>query len=309
MRKITLLLSFVACAVFAQGQTTVASIAAMNAANSTLAFGATSTETFTITGEVIVTFVSVSSSGARTIYIQDATGASMIYDGATTKYFTSSPALYSGLTGVTGTVKSYNGILELIPNVAPAAATSIGNTPFAPIVTTLDQLLNYPMQLCTVNNVTISDQVTNGTGKFVASKSFPLSVGGIASTNVLRTAYADVNYIGTDVPTSTPQSITGLVLPYKSATSTLIANLIPRSSSDMTVGTSVSVTASNKMELKVVGNMLTISNALTSIVDIYNTVGAKVQTLKLVDGSAELNLVKGVYVARAGNQSAKIMIK
>jgi len=67
--------------------------------------------------------------------------------------------------------------------------------------------------------------------------------------------------------------------------------------------------AADKLEVTLAGNKLTVTNASTKDVEIFNTVGAKVQTLKLVDGSADLNLVKGVYVAKAGNQTAKIMIK
>ena len=67
---------------------------------------------------------------------------------------------------------------------------------------------------------------------------------------------------------------------------------------------------STPLSVSVKGNMLTV-NAVEegSIVDIYSTVGAKVQSSKLVSGSVQLNdLAKGLYVVRVGNASSKIML-
>ena len=308
MKKITLLLFLVACTLFAQAQTNVANIAALKAANSTLAFGTTTTGTFTITGEVVVTFVSTSTAGVRTVYIQDASGAFMLYDSG--KLITTSPALYCGLTGVTGTIKSYSGILEMILTAAPATPTSTGNTPFAPIVTTLDQLINYPLQVCKVYGVMVSDQTTGGTGLFVAAKNFPLSVGGLTSTTVLRTSYPDVNYIGASVPTTAVQNITGLVLPYQSsATTTAIVDFIPRSLSDFQVATGLSTPSIDQLSVKVIGGRLSVENASTTTVEIYNATGARAQFGTLENGSIQLNsLAKGLYVVRVGNATAKIML-
>jgi len=70
----------------------------------------------------------------------------------------------------------------------------------------------------------------------------------------------------------------------------------------------VSTPKSENMKVIVAGNKLTIANASTSTVEIFNTVGAKVQSIELVDGSANLNLSKGLYIVRLGNQSSKIML-
>jgi len=65
---------------------------------------------------------------------------------------------------------------------------------------------------------------------------------------------------------------------------------------------------SNVLDVKLAGNKLTIANASTSTVDIFNTIGAKVQSIELVNGSVDLNLSKGLYIVRVGNQSSKIML-
>jgi len=65
---------------------------------------------------------------------------------------------------------------------------------------------------------------------------------------------------------------------------------------------------SNLLDVKLSGKRLTISNNSTSVVDIFNTIGAKVQSVQLVNGSADLNLSKGLYIVCVGNQSSKIML-
>jgi len=321
MKKITLfktaflaVIMLVAFANTSAQTTNVSTIAGLRTAGASLALGASTTGTYTLTGEAFITFVSTAttgtSAGVKTLYIQDATGAFMVYDSG--KLITNTYNLYDGLTGLTGTIKNYYNSYELILTAAPAAATSTGHTPYAPIVTTIDQLINYPLQLATVKNVTISDQTTGGTGAFVASKNFPLSVGGVTSTTVfLRTAYADVNYIGATVPTTTPQNITGLILPYQySATSTLTVDFIPRSSSDITIATGISSPKADALSVSLAGKSLYVKNVTDgSIVDVYSSVGSKVQSAQLVNGAIQLNnLTKGLYIVRIGNQSSKIIL-
>lgn len=62
------------------------------------------------------------------------------------------------------------------------------------------------------------------------------------------------------------------------------------------------------LEIQVAGNKLTIANPSVSTVDIFNTLGVKISTLKLVDGTAYLNLDRGIYIARSGKKSAKILL-
>jgi hypothetical protein len=292
--------------------TSVTTIADIRAAGASLAIGTTSTTTYTLTGEVVLTFLSTSATGVKTLYVQDASGALMVYDSG--KLITNTYNLYDGLTNLTGTIKNYYGSYELILNVAPASATSTGHTPYAPIVTTIDQLINYPLQLATIKDVTISDQTTGGTGVFVASKSFPLSVSGVPSTTViLRTQYPDVNYIGATVPTTVPQDITGLVLPYQyNATSALTVDFIPRSSSDITPSTSAGFSSpkADVLSLSLIGRNLTITNVANgTTVDIYSAIGARVQSAQLQNGAVQLtNLAKGLYIVRVGKLSSKIML-
>ncbi|MDD4970444.1 MAG: T9SS type A sorting domain-containing protein [Paludibacter sp.] len=314
MRKITsfktafLAIMMMAFVINVSAVTNVATIGALRTANSALAWGVTSTETFTITGEVFLTFVSTSAAGVKTLYVQDATGALMVYDSG--KLITNTYNLLDGMTNLTGTLKNYNGMFELILNAAPAAASSTGHAAFAPVVLTLDNLVNYPGQVVTVKNVTISD-IAAGTGVFVAAKNYPLSVGGVTSTTVVRTSYADVNYIGAVIPTTAPQNITGLVLPYQAnATAAFIVDLIPRTLSDFTVSTGFATPKVDALSVSLSGQTLNVKNVTDgSTVDVYSSLGSKVQTSKLENNAIQLNnLSKGMYVVRVGNMTSKIMM-
>jgi len=64
------------------------------------------------------------------------------------------------------------------------------------------------------------------------------------------------------------------------------------------------------LSISLAGKTLTVKDvAAGSIVDIYSSIGAKVHSAQLVNGSVQLdNLSKGLYIVRVGNQSSKIML-
>ena len=68
--------------------------------------------------------------------------------------------------------------------------------------------------------------------------------------------------------------------------------------------------AADKLEVTLVGKKLNVTNvAENSLIDVYSTLGAKVQTGNIVGGSIQLNdLAKGLYVVRVGNASTKIKL-
>lgn len=72
----------------------------------------------------------------------------------------------------------------------------------------------------------------------------------------------------------------------------------------------VSSPKAEPLSISLVGKTLTVKEVADgSIVDVYSTLGAKVQSTQLVNGSIQLNnLSKGLYVVRIGNQSSKIML-
>ena len=178
----------------------------------------TGSAVYKLAGEAVLTLKTATRNAK---YIQDATAGILIDDagGVITPVYN----VGDGITGISGTLGTYNGMLQFTPIADPGAATSTNNT-VTPISVSLNDLPNYPGQLVKVTGVTIGD-VDGGNGTFAVSKNFPLNG---TSDRFIRTAYSDLPWIGQSIP-SGQQDITGLVLIF-SAT----AQLVPRTISDIT---------------------------------------------------------------------------
>lgn len=263
--------------------TNVANIAALRAA--------TTPGFYKLTGEVVLTLKSTTRNAK---YIQDATGAVLIDDGSgkiTTTY-----NLGDGITGVTGTIAMYQGMLQLTPVLDPGAATSTGNT-VTPLALALADLSTHQAELVKVSGLTISDY-SGGTGVLTASKSFNLNG---ATNPVLRTQYADLNYIGKAIPT-TPQDIVGVVLLYNTTT-----QLVPRSSSEM-IATGVN-TIKDNAGVYVSAGKIKFDAAAGETVEVYNTVGQKIYNAATVAGMNEIAVnTKGVTIVKVGNRVGKVIL-
>ena len=169
---------------------------------------------YKLIGESILTF---KSSTRNAKYIQDTTGAILIDDYS--GIITTSYNLYDGITGIIGSLQDYNGMLQFVPVTDPGPATSTGNI-VVPVEVTLAELnTDYQGKLVKVKNVVIS-----ATGNFEVSKTYTIS--DITGSGVIRTQYADLDYLGKPIPT-TLQNLTGVVLQYQTTT-----QLIPRSLTD-----------------------------------------------------------------------------
>ncbi|MFT3754163.1 MAG: T9SS type A sorting domain-containing protein [Paludibacter sp.] len=72
--------------------------------------------------------------------------------------------------------------------------------------------------------------------------------------------------------------------------------------------TDIATPSADNLNVSMAGKTLTVTNSPVSTVEIYNTLGVKVKTAQLVNGSADLDIQKGIYIVRAGNKSVKIRI-
>jgi hypothetical protein len=176
--------------------------------------GATDGTLYELTGEALLTYQTTVN---HVKYIQDATGAIMIYDNAGA--ITSTYAIGDGITGITGTLSLYNSLLEFIPTGDPGPASSSGNT-LTPVEVTLDALdATYQAKLIKMNMVDFST-----TGNFTTGTNYTIT--DPTGTGVIRTQYNTLDYIGTPIPTAS-QNITGVVLQYNST-----MQFIPRGLAD-----------------------------------------------------------------------------
>lgn len=139
-------------------------------------------------------------------YIQDASGAILIYDPNPAK-ITGTYNVGDGITNVIGKLVVSNGMLRFTP-VADAETTS-SNPAIAPEVKALDAItVDDEAKLVKVVNVIFN----SATGTFGTGKNYTLE-DGAANTLVLRTDFFSADYIGTDIPT-TSVTLTGVLVDY-----------------------------------------------------------------------------------------------
>lgn len=249
--------------------TEVATIAALRA---------DSTGLFKLTGEAVLTLKTAERNAK---YIQDATAGILIDDVGgiiKTNYNTG-----DGITGITGTLGTFAGMLQFTPVADPGAASSTGNT-VVPKEVKLDDMVNYPGQLVKVSGVTIDDE-----GIFARAN---YNLNG-SSTTILRPAYNDLPYLGAGIPQG-PQDITGLVLIYNATT-----QLVPRTIEDFktTVITEPTLYLTEVMPLFGVNVGQTLKD--TVYVDALNLTGNVTVTLS-GDGAAAFSVTPATLTPANG---------
>ena len=182
----------------------------------TLRSQATGATVYTLTGEAVLTLQTVT---RNTKFIQDATAAISIDDPA--GIITTSYSVGDGITGITGTLGVFRGMLQFTPVTDPGAATSTGNV-VMPLAVTMEQLADNQARVITVSSVLISD-VASGDGTFVQGRNYPMNS---SDLYLLRTAYSDLPWLGMAIP-ATQQDVTGVVVVYDD-----LKQLVPRTSAD-----------------------------------------------------------------------------
>ena len=254
---------------------------------------------YKLTGQVFLTYVNpLTYSKPR--FVQDATAGIVIYDSGSK--ITSTYNINDGITGLIGSLTTYNGMLEFVPFSDPGAATSTGNT--VPIRTvTLATLANYPSQLVKVKDVTIT--IPSGATNFAASTAYVITD---ITTGVLRTAYTDLPYVTTPIaiPT-TVQDIIGVVFNYSSTES----DLLPRSAADFAVaaGNGISETTTNPVVTVSNGKVQFTTTTVNQNVEIFNSVGQRLISTKTVNGINTIAVsARGVILVKVGNSIAKVIL-
>lgn len=248
---------------------------------------------YKLTGEAVLTLQTTT---RNTKYIQDATAAVVIDDA--TGVITTSYNLGDGISGLIGTTSVYNGSLQFLPVVNPAAATSTGNV-VQPKEVTLETLADYQAQLVKVNGLTISDLASGGNGAFILAKSYNING---ASNPVLRTQYA-LDYIGTELPAAA-QDIVGFPLMFNST-----VQLVPRSLADIkpSVGTGTNAVIYNG--IYTAGNQIFVEASAGEVIDVFTVTGQKVASVNATDGLNALSApAKGVLLIKVADRIAKVML-
>lgn len=252
---------------------------------------------YRLTGEAVLT---LKSSSRNVKYVQDATGAILIDD--PNGKITTAYNLGDGITGINGTLSTYSGMLQFTPVADPGAASSTGNT-VTPQVVTLSDLVNHDAQLVTVNGITINDLATGGNGTFIASKNFPIAG---TTTEVIRTVYSDLDYIGQPLPT-TPVNVTGVVMTYTSGTTTTM-ELVPRRLAEI-VTTGLISPKAESLKVWTDGGKIQFHATMGEKVEIFNAVGQSLYRALATDGINSVSVEnQGVSIVKVGNRIGKVVL-
>ena len=156
---------------------------------------------YQVTGEVILTF---QQSFRNQKYVQDDDAGILIDDN--NGVITTTYNIGDGITGLTGKISEYGGMLQFVPVINAGPATSTNNL-IVPIIVTYQQLIDdfdtFESRVVKV----LSVNFTNPSGNFANGTVYPTS-DPTASYNI-RTTFYDVDYINTPIPTTT-KDITGI---------------------------------------------------------------------------------------------------
>ena len=145
-------------------------------------------ETYTLTGEAMLTYQQ-DFRGQK--YIQDATAGILIDDND--GMITSTYAINDGITGISGTLGEFGGMMQFVPNADPGAASSTGNTVTPQVITTAE-LTNdfeaYESELVTIVDATFTDEG----GLFNTGTAYEIT--DASGTYNFRTTFFSSDYIG-----------------------------------------------------------------------------------------------------------------
>ncbi len=186
---------------------TIAELRSKTADNSTI---------YQLTGEAFLTFKQTYK-GQK--WIQDATGAIMIYDGATTPVISTVYNIGDGITGIKGKLDRYYGLLEFVPVADPGAATSTGHVTVPTEVTAADLAAAdtntmYVNQSKLIKLVGVSFTDANGALKFSTNKKFRMTQGA-TTDSLFFTNFFDANYVVTATASIIPSglgNVTGICI-------------------------------------------------------------------------------------------------
>ncbi|WP_179218068.1 DUF5689 domain-containing protein [Dokdonia pacifica] len=157
---------------------------------------------YLLTGEAVLTF---QQDFRNQKFIEDATGAILIDDSAGT--ITTMYTIGDGITGILGTLGSFNGMTQFVPSEDSGAATSTGNAvvPQMVTITALNANPNdFESEYVQLADLTV-DNSANMT--WVTGTEYPIS--NADGDYIFRTSFFDVDYIGENVPTEA--TIAGII--------------------------------------------------------------------------------------------------
>lgn len=250
-------------------------------------------ETYTLTNEAVLTY---QQANRNQKYIEDATAAILIDDSAGT--ITTSYNIGDGITGITGELTSYNGILQFVPESDPGAATSTGLAIDPQVITIADFLANYEVyesEIIAFAGVTFTDG--DGTATFSTGSNYTLSNGSESTT--MRTNFYDETYIGTVIPTSTV-NVVGLGAKYDDGEGNITPQIFA-TDVDANLATTSNIKTNFSLYPNPAKGQVTIQTKTTNAVqiEVFDILGKQVIAKEISNGNLNISsLNAGLYLVK-----------
>ncbi len=265
-------------------------------------------DTYTLTGEAVLTYMQ---DYRNQKYIEDATAAILIDDNAgniTTAY-----SIGDGITGITGELTSYNGILQFVPESDPGAPTSTGLPVTPQVITIADYLANYEdyeSEMIAFQSVSFVD--ADGTNFFDTGSSYNIENSNSDQVE-MYTNFWDEDYIGEIIPSGT-LTVVGLGAQYDDGNGNITPQIFATNVDATLAADNFTASAFTLYPNPTSNGTVAIQTETSGAVnvEIYNLLGKRALTAKNVNGNLTVSTLNaGVYLVKVtqnGVSSTKKLI-
>lgn len=255
---------------------------------------------YKLTSEATIVFINKAN-----IYLHDATGTVLVYNKMTDGVSVipdADIAVGHNLKGLKVTIGEYGGTKQLVP-VAMGTIPSQGNVVPDPEVTTVEALVanpeNFIHKLVVIHDVTMEDKPFGAT----PSNNIMTAADGVTT----MTCRDNFSVLSGFTPPAGKLTVTGFFTTYTSNNKTTL-QIYPRSTNDISKFVSnPSLDAVNTKVYATAGRVI-VETESAARVEIFNTVGQAVKVVT-VDGTAEINLNKGLYIVRVNGKAVKVLVR
>lgn len=296
---ITLSISSDSCDI-TQDITTPACDAELEAATLAELRAGTLGETYTLTGEAVLTF---QQDFRNQKFVEDATAGILIDDspGIITTAFN----IGDGITGVRGTLNEFNGMLQFSPIEDPGAATSTGN-PVEPQMVTSTELMANPNDFESEYVELVQVFIDNTIPNWETGTEYILTTP--AGDYTFRTTFFDADYIGQEVPT-TESNIAGIITERNNGDYFITA----RDAADITEFLSVNENTLTRLSIfpNPSTDFVTIQTAIDGQkgVEVYDITGKKIIETVTSSTVDVRELAPGLYILKVSQNNTTASLK
>lgn len=252
---------------------------------------------YTLNGEAVVTFVQ---DFRNQKFIEDGTAAILIDDNSA--IITSMLAAGDGITGLTGTLDEFGGMMQFRPTMN-ISASSTGNVIAAQSVLASDLNANpnnYESEYVRIYEYALIDAATNPT--WVVGTEYQMLTQ--SGSYTFRTSFYDVDYIGADVPTSSTTVVSGIITERNDGSYYITA----RSVSDFanTLGANENTIQGFVMTPNPANTFIQVKAASNSPISlqIFDILGKQVLATENTNRVNIQSLTAGIYILKAAQSGA-----